>query len=104
MFLDAEEEARLIALEHMTVTLWTFFSINQASAHGLKAAQVGDFLAKGMGGTVADAAGSREMRALVLAKTRALFDRVQENCRLCDEMGGPPPSGTPFLPDDEPGG
>lgn len=83
-----EEQARLLALEHMVVTLWSCFVFNQADALGVDATTAARGFKQGVEGALADASLPAELGNLVRRRVGAMMGDVVANARNQDELRG----------------
>ena len=83
-----DDLARLMAIEHMVTTLWSFFAFNQADAFGRPAADVARELSEGIHGTIIDGRLPHPVRDRMRGHVNRLMDVVIANAETADSFKG----------------
>jgi hypothetical protein len=84
----ADDLARFLALEHMTVTLWSAYLAGQADARETPAATVARQFGDALHGSIVDSAWSPEVQGLMRDHVRRVFGQVVTNCETMDRLAG----------------
>lgn len=83
-----DDLARLHAIEHLVVCLWTFYAYGEAAPRNMSVEAAARELQEGVLGTLAEGRGAEELRTLIRLHARLIMDRVVENARTMDELRG----------------